>query len=723
MPVKNKHKVIGLNAGINIRDQDQKKNFVVAGASPFAEGALLKGAEGSLLKDAEGSSFKDAEGSINKVEALRKSAKAILKQDISGLEVIPPVAVKLLKLTNDEASSFADLSLIIETEPSLSLEVLRLVNSAFYSFSHKITSIKRAATVLGFSLIRQTALNLLFFKKMIKRNANREFNQIFFWQHCLFVATLSKTIATNIHHPDPDSVYAAGLLHDIGKMVLEIHGLHTYSDFLLSVAKKGEASAEHESNFFGITHAEMGAFYCHQCDLPEMIVNVAYSHHSFQTSTLDAGLELDIAIVSYANFLACLQGIGSVPGNCNPTLPPEVFTIINAYKLDLVAILEQVDKEISTISSFYNFRFPNLNELRANLIETIFKLNFSPDKGLQISQNEQPHSEKKRSISSLTMPHHSLDPDEFIPWTLEALEKEFNFDRFLLLDINPKRRSLVAKYCWPKDILSEQDSAFEIKVPSLSGQFLTCLRKKQAALIDDSFFTDRYILQQLKVNAFYCLPIITQNRISAVLYIDNAHSGQKLVQQNLPKLSRVANELGMALANARQFNQEKMKAQRDPLTGLNNKGMINDFLATLFAKQAIKLKKLAVGFIDIDHFKMFNDSYGHQAGDEVLRIVADTLKSLTRPNDFIGRYGGEEFLFVLVDTDNAGTKGFSERIRREIEKSGKMLSERFPAQNLTVSIGAAMYHPGYNDCQELIRAADEAMYQSKSAGRNRVTII
>jgi len=707
MPEKNKHEVLNPVMGVNNKDCHQKKNFVTTDNDASVDGSLSK----------------TAGGSNKQMEALRKSAKVILKHEISRLQVIPPVAVKLLKLTNDESSSFNDLSLIIETEPSLSLEVLRLVNSAYYNFSNKITSIKRAATVLGLSSIRQIALSLLFFKKIIKPDDKGEFDQIFFWQHCLFVATLSKNIAIQIDHPDPDSVYAAGLLHDIGKMILENHGQLSYSDFLRSFANSGNASLENESNFFGMTHAEIGALYCQQCELPESIVNVILNHHNFQASKFDAALKLDVAIVSYADFIAWLQGIGSVSSNHYPLLQTEVFAMINAYELDLEAILGQVDKEISNISSFYNFRFPNLNELRTNLIETIFKLNFSGDTGFQITHNTKTHSEKTNALSSLTMPHHSLDPDEFFPWTLEALKNECNFDRLLILDINPKHRSLVAQYCWPEDILSQQDKTFEIKIPSLAGQFLTCLRKKQAALIDDAVFTDRYILSQLQVDAFFCVPILMHNRISAVLYVDNCHSGQKLEPELLPKLTSVADELGIALVNARHFEQEKKKAQLDPLTGLNNKGMVDEFLSVLFTRHTSRLRRIAIGFIDIDHFKLFNDTYGHQAGDDVLKIVADILKSLTRPNDFIARYGGEEFLFVLSDSDANGVKGFAERIRKEIESNGKMLSNRFPAQNLTVSIGATMYHPKYSDFQTLIKVADEAMFQSKANGRNRVTFL
>lgn len=681
-----------------------------------AEGSLS--AEGSLT--AEGSPL--AEGSKKEIASLKVSAKSILKHEISSLQVIPPVAVKLLKLTNDESSSFSDLSFIIETEPSLSLEVLRLVNSAFYNYSHKIVSIKRAVTLLGFSAIRQIALNLLFFKKMIKHHGKHEFNQIFFWQHCLFVATLSRIIAREMNHPDPDMVYAAGLLHDIGKIVLESYGELTYSDFMSSFEKSERSSRENEKSFFGINHAEIGAVFCQTCDLPDSIINVVLNHHRcFDTPLIDAQTKQNISIVSYANFIAWLQGIGSVTRNDYPSLQAKVSEIINGCKIDMETILEKVDEELRHISSFYNFKFPSLNRLRANLIGTIFNLDFIAHDVSGQLKNES-LSVTNHYENSLTVPHHSLDPNEFIPWTLEALYKEFGFERLLVLDIDPQRRSLMANHCWPENILTKKDQPFEILISSLSGRLLSSLRNKQASLIDNKLAADRHILKELQVNAFFIVPVLMHNRLSSVLYIDNAVSSEPLDEKMLPVIRNVATELGIALVNASQFEQEKKKAQIDPLTGLNNKGTINQRLTMLFDGNKRQLQHLAVGFIDIDHFKRFNDNYGHQAGDDVLKIVADILKSLTRPNDFIARYGGEEFLFILYDTDENGVRGFSERIRLEIEKKGQLLKKRFPKQSLTASIGVVMYQQKYTDYFAMIDAADEAMYRSKSDGRNKVTV-
>ncbi|MCU7940991.1 MAG: HDOD domain-containing protein [gamma proteobacterium symbiont of Bathyaustriella thionipta] len=488
-----------------------------------------------------------------------------------------------------------------------------MVNSAYFNLPHKVNSIKRAVTILGMSEIRKIALNLLFFKKMIKVKGQQEFEQIFFWQHCLFVATLSKIIAVKINHPDPDMIYSAGLLHDIGKIVLETHGQLTYSELLISFEKSNNSLLDNEHNFFGITHAEIGAVFCHLCDLPESLINVVLNHHRcFNSDKMSTGNKQNIAIVAYADFIAWLQKIGSVEKNHYPTLQPEVSEIINHLNLDIEAILEEVDEEIRNISVFYGIQFPSLNKLRANLVETIFNCGFKGNDDQQICYNENQSKQLpvKKHHGCLTAPHHSLNPDEFIPWTLEAIYHEYHFDRLMILDIDPEHRSLIAKYWRPESIIAGHDKIFEIMISSLSGQLLSCLRNKEAVLINALSDGDEQLLKKLSVNEFFSLPILINNRLSSVLYIDNAVSGKKLDNNLLTELDKITTELGIALVNARQFESEKIKAQIDPLTGLKNKRMIHQFLIDNFEANSVQREQLSVGFIDIDFFKKFNDTYG-----------------------------------------------------------------------------------------------------------------
>ncbi|MGR9054116.1 MAG: GGDEF domain-containing protein, partial [Gammaproteobacteria bacterium] len=228
---------------------------------------------------------------------------------------------------------------------------------------------------------------------------------------------------------------------------------------------------------------------------------------------------------------------------------------------------------------------------------------------------------------------------------------------------------------------------------------------------------------RLRVDEFVAVPVLRNNRLVSVVYADNATSQKPLDVALLHDIMPIINELGVALLNARQFELARKQSQIDPLSQLFNKRVINEFLSRLFQNETDVLANIAVGFIDIDRFKIFNDECGHQAGDDVLKIVADIFRNMTRPGDLIGRYGGEEFLFVLRNTDEAGARTYAERIRQEIERRGQLLSERFRGHAITVSVGLAMYNERFKIYPDIIEAADQAMYRAKNEGRNRVVMI
>lgn len=652
-----------------------------------------------------------------KITHLLNQARSVLNGDIKHLQMIPAAATSLLNLTNDEKTTVIDLARIIETEPALAAEFLKLVNSAAYSFPNKITSINRAINLLGFAEVKRISLELLFFNNLIKPKHAAQFDQLYFWQHCLFVAGLGRAIATTVKHPDPDSIYTAGLLHDIGKVVFETHGVVSYSDFLSFFDKSDNAIPENEKTFFGLTHSEIGYVFCEQWQLPDAIAAVVYLHHAdFQGHPMAKTFEQDIAIIALANFIGWMQGIGSVSGHNYPILQNDVLSLIDIEQLDIETILDNVDTEMSNIRDFYQIDFPNLNKLRATLVNTTLDLS-----GVR-AQGDRANLTRKapRFQASLTAPHHSLNKEDFVPRTLEAIHSDFNLDRIMLLEINPERRSLVASYAWPTVVMGEQAKIPEILITSASAAFLTCLRLREPVLISDTSWLQCEALTQHPVKAFIAVPVLRHNRFIGIIYADNAISQTSLEVRDAYQMVPIADELGIALNNARQLELERKKSLTDPLTNLNNRRMLNEFMQNLYQEDLCKHGQIAVGFIDIDNFKRLNDDCGHQAGDDALKVIADILRSLTRPADCIGRYGGEEFLFILLDTTTEGVAVYTERIRAEVERRGRILSQRIKCEPLTISIGVVMHNKQYRNHYDIINAADKAMYQAKADGRNRV---
>jgi diguanylate cyclase (GGDEF)-like protein len=165
------------------------------------------------------------------------------------------------------------------------------------------------------------------------------------------------------------------------------------------------------------------------------------------------------------------------------------------------------------------------------------------------------------------------------------------------------------------------------------------------------------------------------------------------------------------------------RATRDALTGLLNRGTILERLSSQLALARRTQQALSVILLDIDHFKMVNDTYGHAAGDDVLREIARRLLSDARDGDHVGRYGGEEFLVVLYPCNQAEAVRAAERFRQGVAAT-LMIIEAAPAPGLsiTISLGAASAEDCPQiDAAELIQRADRALYTSKAIGRNSVT--
>ncbi len=166
-------------------------------------------------------------------------------------------------------------------------------------------------------------------------------------------------------------------------------------------------------------------------------------------------------------------------------------------------------------------------------------------------------------------------------------------------------------------------------------------------------------------------------------------------------------------------------AQHDVLTWTKNRRVFDEYLPRLWRQAAEDGRELAILLLDVDHFKPYNDRYGHQAGDVALRKVAQAIQGcVRRPLDLVARYGGEEFTAILYDTDAARAAGTAERIRKAVEALAVEHRASRAGVVLTVSIGVAVVGPDIRRTPGgALQLADEALYQAKSHGRNRVEIM
>lgn len=172
-----------------------------------------------------------------------------------------------------------------------------------------------------------------------------------------------------------------------------------------------------------------------------------------------------------------------------------------------------------------------------------------------------------------------------------------------------------------------------------------------------------------------------------------------------------------ALDYREKLEQQRNKALLDPLTGLPNRAAWSERLVIEHARSQQVSTGLLLAILDLDHFKSINDTYGHQAGDKVLKIIANVLRKGLRGDDFIARFGGEEFALLMPGSDLAGGTRLLERLRAAVEQCPfHFKGERV---TITMSAGVAVFKPGENASQVLKRA-DQALYRAKEAGRNQI---
>lgn len=168
-----------------------------------------------------------------------------------------------------------------------------------------------------------------------------------------------------------------------------------------------------------------------------------------------------------------------------------------------------------------------------------------------------------------------------------------------------------------------------------------------------------------------------------------------------------------------QLDELKAQSLLCNITGVGNRRYAEQVLEARFAGMEHTKNLLGIVFMDIDRFKAINDQYGHRVGDIALKMVSRTLANAMRSTDFLARWGGEEFIAILPGLDRAQLKLFADRLRALVEKSSATISNGTLV--VTISVGAVVAKPG-DKVDDVIHRADELMYASKSAGRNRVTV-
>ncbi|MFC1562744.1 diguanylate cyclase [candidate division KSB1 bacterium] len=316
----------------------------------------------------------------------------------------------------------------------------------------------------------------------------------------------------------------------------------------------------------------------------------------------------------------------------------------------------------------------------------------------------------------------NLKFDETIDMLINIVKKIFEYDRISLSLVEDN--SLFASI---KRVVGQVDE-FEVgfRFPISEGLNGWVIRKNKPILVSNlekgEYFIPRYFKREksnYNLKSFISAPIGYYNKCLGVITIESRKAniyGER--HENV--LVMLANNIGVALERNIIYQRLESEATTDELTRLYNYRAFKFRLSEEINRAKRYNQKFCLLMMDIDHFKNFNDQYGHLVGDEILKSIGKSIKSGVRNMDFVARYGGEEFVAILIAANIKDAKISAERVRNAISNSHYKLDDsEYP---VTISIGVAEYNNDIKDDESLINRADTALYKAKETGRNRVVI-
>ncbi len=305
---------------------------------------------------------------------------------------------------------------------------------------------------------------------------------------------------------------------------------------------------------------------------------------------------------------------------------------------------------------------------------------------------------------------NETDPNGIANVLLQGVGDSFGFSRGVVVGIADDRMTLLARR-GPGDVEMTASGA----VDRVVGQALETRQPALVKKLDDALDPALQSLLPFARN-LVVVPLIAEGEPLGALVVEHPqNAGGRVERRVVQMVQQFASHGALALRNSHLMQRVQVLADTDALTGIANRRTFEAALERELSRSSRNGEPLTLMMVDVDHFKKFNDTYGHQAGDDVLRLVAGALRSASRDFDTPARYGGEEFAVILPACSSAESIAVAERLRGEV-------SNVEAVARVTASAGVATFPAQGVGRDELIRLADSALYWAKEHGKNRVRV-
>lgn len=612
--------------------------------------------------------------------------------------VLALVISRALKCLGDRHSDFATLSSILEVDAVLTGCVLGVVRSPIYGLAAQQVTLGRAVQTLGRRVMRR----ILDSRPLLPDDiASTEF-ACRHWTHSVAVAAAARWLVNQGGCEDPEEAYLTGLVHDIGGLV----------------------TPRNESVRVRAVRAEALVRGWH---LGTRVAAVARWHHALGAgATLEAlgveGARVDdstarlLRTIARAEAFATRYGFGGEPVALTVSDDdPDAASVREAIELELDHAADVLGLDVPSPSEFATVLARHECAARRELEESGARRYAEVRDALHIAAL---HREliDTRGMTSI---------NDMLDRGLREIHEKLRLDRLLLLEPDPADESTLRLRTGIDPAGLEYASGpLGFAFPLEPGGGIARALETDIACLGNDEDLDREAMTRLGVTSFAAVPLRAGPALMGVVVADQCFSGAQMTEGDTALLAMLCSALGLAMENAALDTATKKLrslAEKDELTGIDNRRNILAVLQREIDRARRYGKPLSVAMVDVDHFKTWNDAHGHQVGDEILKVVAQIISSVSREIDAYGRYGGEEFLIALPETSAEQAVIYAERLRATVASHGETLAATYPETSLSVSVGLTSLGVR-DDADRMIQRADAALYAAKKHGRNRVCV-
>ncbi len=642
------------------------------------------------------------------------------------------VALTILDLTRDPSTGTDDMAQVLRGDPALTGQILKYANSAAAGSRAEIISIKDALVRLGMSTVRQLCLGF-----SVLSNARSgpcpAFDYERYWTRSLAMAVSCQAISRLVPSVAPDEGFTCGLLAHIGRLALASVYPTDYAEILLRWNHGAvDELAQLERGAVGMTHIEVTSAILRDWRLPETYVTAAEHQETGAWVDEPAGQPKpdrgrQLGRVLYAAGLAADICIEKGPRRHLMVLDfLKVGAAFGIGEEPWITMYDEILEEwarMGRVLDVVTSRVPSMEDLvrrarehRAPIKDRRTRRSSAPaDDAREDDEDDVPVEFPVHGTADVLPLDILVATDSAVDMRILTRKLEGQGHRVTAATNGRQALDLTLQTA-PQLILSDW------MMPDLDGLEL-CRTLRSSPQTDHVYFiiTTSNDTNEELVHAFdagindYITKPINHQILAARL------RGATQIIRLREQAMRDREELRLQMSHVNKLNRKlQTLALEDQLTGLPNRRAGFEHLERVWSQTGRAREPMLVMLMDIDFFKKVNDTYGHDAGDIVLRETAQVMKHAVREYDSVSRYGGEEFLVVCPGADIEVARAVGDRIRSAVE--GNAIDTEGFQGSVTVSIGVAVRSADHASPKELLHDADEALYAAKDAGRNKVCI-